>query len=77
MTRTEAKDPALAAFGQQVRKARIRAGKRVVEFAAEIEVSRWTLQDVESGRAQASDVVYWRIANALELDPTPVLREVS
>lgn len=64
-------------FGQKVRAARERAGKRLVEFAAELDVSRWTLQNIESGRAPASNVIYWRVANALELDPTPVLREAS
>lgn len=71
------RDPALVEFGQKVREARERAGKRLMEFAAELGVSRHTLQNIESGRAPTSNVVYWRVANALELDPTPVLRDAS
>ena len=77
MTENDRRDPALVAFGRQVRDARIRAGKRSGQFAAEVEVSRHSLQNIEAGRRPVSDVLYWRIANALGLDPTSVLRGVS
>lgn len=75
--RASTRDPALVAFGQQVREARERTGKRSGEFARELEISRHRLQDIESGRTPASNVMYWKIANALDLDPTPVLRDVA
>lgn len=64
----------LVAFGEAVRVARERSGKRVGEFSREAGISRHTLRKVESGRGAVSNYIYWRIANALELDPTPVLR---
>jgi transcriptional regulator with XRE-family HTH domain len=78
---TTDRDPALVAFGEKVRAARERAGKRSGEFAAEMQVSRHTLQNIEAGRTRASNVIYWRIADALdlrlELELSNVLREVT
>lgn len=72
---TTPKDPALIEFGSAARAAREKAGKRLVEFAGEVDVSEYHLRAIETGRDRASNAVYWRIANALELDPTPVLRD--
>ena len=74
---TAARDPELVAFGRKVRAARERTGKRIVDLVPEVDVSYWTLQRVETGRLRASNAVYWRIAKALDLDPTPVLRDAS
>jgi len=76
MTKTQAAgDPALAAFGQKVREARERAGKGVQEFADEIGISRFHIWAIESGRERASNAVYWRLAKALDIDVTEVLRD--
>ena len=76
MTKTQAAgDPALAAFGQKVREAREKAGKGVQEFAEGVEISRFHLWAIEAGRERASNAVYWRLANALDIDPTEVLRD--
>ena len=69
------RDPALVRFGAEVRAARERTGKRQEDFAAEMDVTRKTISNVETGRARASNLLYWRIANALELDASSVVRE--
>ena len=74
---TAAKDPELVAFGQTVREARERAGFKAVQFAREVGLSRQHYTNIEAGLTRASNAVYWRIANALELDPKPVLRDVA
>jgi len=71
------RDPALIHFGSAARTAREKAGKRLVEFAAEIDISEYHLRSIETGRDRASNIVYWKIADALDLDPTPVLRKVA
>jgi transcriptional regulator with XRE-family HTH domain len=71
------RDPALIAFGSAARTAREKAGRRLVDFAAEIEISEYHLRSIETGRDRASNIVYWKIADALELDPTPVLRKAA
>lgn len=76
-TERSERDPALVAFGAAVRDARERAGKRIVELAPELDVSVDHLRSIETGKDRASNALYWRIARALELDPTPVLREAS
>lgn len=69
------RDPVLVHFGSEVRAARERAGKRQGEFAAEMEISRQHLTNVETGRRRARPAIYWRIANALDLDPAAVVGE--
>jgi transcriptional regulator with XRE-family HTH domain len=71
------RDPALIEFGSKARTAREKAGKRLVDFATEIEISEYHLRSIETGRDRASNAVYWRIADALELDPNPVLRKAA
>lgn len=71
------RDPVLVRFGSEVRAARERAGKRQGEFAAEIEISRQHLTNVETGRRRARAAIYWRIANALDLDPADVEQVAS
>jgi len=71
------KDQALVEFGSAARTAREKAGKRLNEFAAEIEISEYHLRSIETGRDRASNIVYWKIADALDLDPTPVLRKAA
>lgn len=66
------RDPALVRFGSEVRSARERAGKRQGEFAAEINISRQHLTNVEIGRRRARPAIYWRIANALDIAPALV-----
>lgn len=68
-------DLALAQFGQEAKAARVRAGKKVSEFAEEVGISRTHYHAIEAGSVRASDEYYWRIANALELNPAAVLRE--
>jgi transcriptional regulator with XRE-family HTH domain len=75
MTQTKApRDPALVQFGAEVKAARVRAGKKATQFAAEVEISRSRLYAIEAGEP-ASDAYYWRIANALSIDPSAVVRE--
>jgi transcriptional regulator with XRE-family HTH domain len=69
------RDHALVHFGTEVRAARVRAGKRQGEFASEVDISRKHLANVEFGRPCVSDAIYWRIANALDLDASEVVRE--
>lgn len=69
------KDPALVRFGASVRAARERAGKRQQDFAEEIGVTRRTISSIETGRERASNLMYWKVANALELDASDVVRE--
>ena len=69
------RDPALVQFGLEVKAARVRVGKKVSEFAEEVGISRTHYHAIESGSTRASDEYYWRIANALDLDPTAVIRE--
>jgi transcriptional regulator with XRE-family HTH domain len=70
-----AKDATLVHFGSEVRLRRERAGKRRVELADELGISFRHLQRIEIGESRASNAVYWRIADALELDPSAVVRE--
>lgn len=69
------KDPALVQFGLTVRLHRERAGKRGVDLASELEISGRHLRRIEAGECRAANAVYWRIANALDLDPSSVVRE--
>lgn len=68
-------DPALVQFGLEVKTARVRAGKKAGEFANEVGISRTYYHAIEAGSAHASDEYYWRIANALDLNPAAVVRE--
>lgn len=70
-------DPVLVAFGRQVRTARERSGRRIVDVIEDLEISRSHYDSIEAGRVRASNVMYWRIADYLKIDPTPVLREAS
>lgn len=54
---------------------RERAGKRVVDLVDEIGISDKHLGRIERGEARASNAVYWRIAKALDIDPSSVIRE--
>lgn len=69
------KDPALVRFGAAVRAARERGGKRQQDFAEEIGVTRRTISNIETGRERASNLMYWKVANALDLDASDVVRE--
>lgn len=69
------RDPALVNFGGSVRAARERAGKRQQDFAEEIGVTRRTISIIETGRGRASNLLYWKVANALALDASDVVRE--
>ena len=69
------RDPVLVRFGASVRAARERAGKRQQDFAEEIGVTRRTISNIETGRERASNLLYWKVANALELDASDVVRE--
>jgi transcriptional regulator with XRE-family HTH domain len=71
------RDPVLTKFGVTVRGARERTGKRLVELATELEISEYHLRAIETGRDRASNAVYWRLANALGVDPAPVLKDVD
>lgn len=71
----EPRDSALVQFGSAVRAARVKAGKRQGEFAGEVGISRKHLANIEFGRDCVSDPIYWRVANALELDASAVVRE--
>jgi len=78
MTKAQApRDPALVAFGQKVREARERAGRKQGDFAAEVGITRQHLTNVETARYRASNVVLWRIANALEIDASDVVQDVA
>jgi hypothetical protein len=68
-------DPALVQFGLEVKAARVRAGKRAGELYPELGISRAHYHAIEAGTVRASDACYWRIANALDLDPAAVVRE--
>lgn len=72
---TPPRDPDQVRFGAQVKAARERAGKRQEDFAAEMDVTRRTISNIETGRERASNLLYWKIANALDLDPSAVVRE--
>ena len=69
------RDPALVRFGASVRAARERGGKRQQDFAEEIGVTRRTISNIETGRERASNLMYWKVANALDLDASDVVRE--
>lgn len=62
-------------FGAEVRAARERAGKRQQDFAEELGVTRRTLSKIETANGSASSYLYWKIADALELDASAVVRE--
>lgn len=70
-----AKDPALVQFGSEMRQCRERAGKRGVDLAEEIDISNRHLGRIERGEVRASNAVYWRIAQVLNIDPSNVIRE--
>ena len=74
-TADRVRDPDLVAFGQTVREARERAGKLAVPFSRELGISRQHYTNIEAGLTRASNAVYWRIANALDLDPSSVLKD--
>ena len=69
------RDPALVRFGATVRAARERTGQRQQDFAEVIGVTRRTISNIETGRERASNLLYWKVANALELDASDVIRE--
>lgn len=76
MTTTPApRDQALVSFGAEVRAARERAGKRQEDFAGEMGVTRRTMSNIETGNERASNLLYWKVANALDLDASSVVRE--
>jgi transcriptional regulator with XRE-family HTH domain len=69
MTDITSPNPAdLTAYGAAIRMARERAGKRQGEFANEIEISGTHLSNIEAGRRRPSPAVFWRIANALNIN---------
>lgn len=65
----------LVRFGGEVRAARERAGKRQEDFAGEMGVTRRTISNIETGNERASNLLYWKVANALDLDASGVVRE--
>lgn len=75
MTANTAKDPALVQFGSEMRQRRERAGKRSVDLAAELDISDRHCGRIERGEVRASNAVYWRIAEALDIDPSNVIRD--
>lgn len=71
------KDRDLVHFGAAVKLARQGRDLSPEEFAAQVGITPRHLNNVESGRTSASNRLYLRIARALQIDASAVLKDAS
>jgi len=71
------RDLDLVRFGAAVKLGRQGRDLSPEEFAAQVGITPRHLNNVESGRTKASNRLYLRIAKALQIDASAVLKDAS
>ena len=66
----------LAAVAKTIKELRLRSGKSISLISNELNVSKSIWSDVEMGKSDMQFSTFWRIAEALEIPPEVLIKDI-